>query len=165
MATQNRRAAMQTTFVATAGLETAPLQDGAVLYNMKTGKFVMLNRTAAYLWSELSTPKTENELVGGLGATFSGASLPAVTQSVGQVLKTLQELELVSSKESSNRAGAPAAGSHAKIGQGNDQSVAYEQPSIRVLNEEELLDIFQMTAAEISVASCWWGNCPSVGCP
>ena len=128
---------MRTTFVATAGLETAPLQDGAVLYNMKTGKFVMLNRTAAHLWSELSTPKTEDELIAGLGATFSGAASPAVTQGVGQALKTLQELELVSSKESSSREGAAAAGSGAKSGRGDDQPTAYEQPSMRVLNEEE----------------------------
>jgi hypothetical protein len=40
---------------------------------------------------------------------------------------------------------------------------SYEAPSIKVLDEEELLKIFQMTAAEISVASCWWGAC-SVGC-
>jgi len=41
---------------------------------------------------------------------------------------------------------------------------AYERPSIRQLDEDELLNAFQMTAAEISVASCWWAACPS-GCP
>ena len=40
----------------------------------------------------------------------------------------------------------------------------YEAPSIRILDEEELLTVFQMTAAEISVASCWWSPC-SPGCP
>jgi hypothetical protein len=80
---------------------------------------------------------------------------------VGQALKTLQELELVSSKESSDQGVGFRAGS----GQRSDQPTAYEQPSIRVLNEEELLDVFQMTAAEISVASCWWNACASVGCP
>jgi len=40
----------------------------------------------------------------------------------------------------------------------------YERPLVTVLDEEELLKIFQMTAAEISVASCWWAACPS-GCP
>jgi len=42
---------------------------------------------------------------------------------------------------------------------------AYERPSIRQLDEDELLNAFQMTAAEISVAACWWGNCPSAACP
>jgi hypothetical protein len=40
----------------------------------------------------------------------------------------------------------------------------YEQPSITLLSEDELLKVFQMTAAEISVASCWWNACPT-GCP
>jgi hypothetical protein len=48
--------------------------------------------------------------------------------------------------------------------QTNQKAVKYEQPTIRILDEEELLKVFQMTAAEISVASCWWGGC-SVGCP
>ena len=154
---------MRTIFVATAGLETAPLQDGAVLYNMKTGKFVMLNRPAAHLWSELSTPKTEDELIAGLCAAFSGVASPAATQGVEQALKNLQELELVSKREAES-SGAPAAGSQAKREQGNELP-GYEQPSVRVLSEEELLDIFQMTAAEISVASCWWASCPSASCP
>jgi hypothetical protein len=42
--------------------------------------------------------------------------------------------------------------------------VQYERPSVTVLEEEELLKMFQMTAAEISVASCWWASCPT-GCP
>jgi hypothetical protein len=48
--------------------------------------------------------------------------------------------------------------------QKNDKPIRYEQPSIRILDEEELLKVFQMTAAEISVASCWWGAC-TAGCP
>ncbi len=41
----------------------------------------------------------------------------------------------------------------------------YEKPSVTVLNEDELLNIFQMTAAEISVASCWWMPCTGAACP
>lgn len=40
---------------------------------------------------------------------------------------------------------------------------AYVTPAIRLIDEEELLKVFQMTAAEISVASCWWNAC-SAGC-
>lgn len=40
----------------------------------------------------------------------------------------------------------------------------YERPSVTVLDEDELLKVFQLTAAEISVASCWWASCPT-GCP
>ena len=40
----------------------------------------------------------------------------------------------------------------------------YEAPRITALDEEELLNIFQMSASEISAASCWWIACPA-GCP
>lgn len=46
-----------------------------------------------------------------------------------------------------------------------EKQVTYEQPTIKVLSEEELLQVFQMTAAEISVASCWWGACSAGSCP
>jgi len=41
---------------------------------------------------------------------------------------------------------------------------AYKAPTIRMLSEDEVLMAFQMTAAEISAASCWWMPCTS-GCP
>lgn len=45
----------------------------------------------------------------------------------------------------------------------SDLQVGYERPTITVVDEEELLNIFQMTAAEISVAGCWWS--PGCGHP
>ena len=41
----------------------------------------------------------------------------------------------------------------------------YQTPAITQLEEHELLNIFQMTASEISAASCWWAACPSASCP
>lgn len=32
----------------------------------------------------------------------------------------------------------------------------YEVPTIKAMNETEVLQAFQMTAAEISAAGCWW---------
>jgi len=32
----------------------------------------------------------------------------------------------------------------------------YEKPRITVMDEDEVLAAFQMTAAEISAAGCWW---------
>jgi hypothetical protein len=32
----------------------------------------------------------------------------------------------------------------------------YLRPTIRALDEKDLLTAFQMTAAEISAAGCWW---------
>jgi hypothetical protein len=32
----------------------------------------------------------------------------------------------------------------------------YETPKITAMNENEVLRAFQMTAAQISAAGCWW---------
>lgn len=38
----------------------------------------------------------------------------------------------------------------------------YTKPSMRVMDETEILSAFQMTAAKISAAGCWWGSCTCV---
>lgn len=153
---------MNTTFVATAGLETAPIQEGSVLYDPKTGKFLMLNRSAAFLWTELSTPRTEDELIRLLCATFRDVATPG--QDVSEALERLKELELVVCNGETTGVDAATSACHGNGNEDKDQPPGYERPSLRVLDEEELLNIFQMTAAEISVASCWWVSCPA-GCP
>jgi hypothetical protein len=39
----------------------------------------------------------------------------------------------------------------------------YEPPSLRVMNEDEVLAAFQLTATQISAAGCWWSPAPT-GC-
>lgn len=34
----------------------------------------------------------------------------------------------------------------------------YEPPRITIMQDEEVLKAFQMTALEISAAGCWWAN-------
>jgi hypothetical protein len=36
---------------------------------------------------------------------------------------------------------------------------AYLRPSLKVMNQDEVLEAFQMTATEISAAGCWWNGC------
>jgi PqqD family protein of HPr-rel-A system len=154
---------MSTHFVATAGLEAAPLADGAVLYHPKTGKFVMLNRSADRLWSELSKPKTEDELVRGLRRTYPDIETPAARDAVSQALESLRRLDLVLAQPGKGDVDRPTSAAEGGGG-GHDRRTDYAPPSVTVLGEEDLLKVFQMTAAEISVALCWWGACTS-GCP
>jgi hypothetical protein len=88
-----------TSFVAAPGLETTTLEDGAVLFHPQLGKFIMLNRSAAFLWSELVTPKTEEELVRRLAASFSDVALETSRQDVREALERLRELDLVTPTE------------------------------------------------------------------
>jgi hypothetical protein len=46
--------------------------------------------------------------------------------------------------------------------QGVEARPQYVKPSMRIMNETEILSAFQMTAAKISAAGCWWGSCPCV---
>jgi len=43
--------------------------------------------------------------------------------------------------------------------QGSETRPTYVKPTLRVMSETELLASFQMTAAKISAAACWWGSC------
>jgi len=83
-------------FVAVSGLELAPLEDGAVLYYPKSGDFIMLNRTAAHLWTALSAPMTEEELVHSLCATFADVTIDVAQQDVCDMLVQLQTMDLIS---------------------------------------------------------------------
>lgn len=38
----------------------------------------------------------------------------------------------------------------------NTAKPVYEQPKISAMDRDEVLQAFQMTAAEISAAGCWW---------
>jgi hypothetical protein len=42
----------------------------------------------------------------------------------------------------------------------------YEPPQITPMDRDEVLQAFQMTAAQISAAGCWWttAGCPGTTC-
>ena len=82
-------------FIAIARVEMAPLHDGAILWHPTTGKFIMLNRSAAVVWNELSTAKRDDELVISLCASFPDVTVAAAQQDVSELLAQLKELELV----------------------------------------------------------------------
>ena len=86
-------------YVATQGLETTELQEGAVLFHPKSGKFIMLNRSAAVVWAELATPRTEEELAQKVSASFVDVAPATARQDVHDLLARLGELELVSPTE------------------------------------------------------------------
>ena len=81
------------------GLETTELAEGAILFHPKSGKFIMLNRSAALVWAELATPKTEEQLTQKLSARYGDVAPATARQDVQDVLTRLGELELVSATQ------------------------------------------------------------------
>jgi hypothetical protein len=154
---------MRTVFVATSGVETAPLANGSVVYNLKTSRFIMLNPAANLVWSALARPHSEEDLVGLLRERYDSVDTPSARQAVHDTLRELQQLELVASREAGVETGdsRPQAALRTSA---SDPDAGYAPPSVKVLDEEDLLKVFQITAAEISVASCWWAAC-TPGCP
>ena len=84
------------TYVALQGLEAAPLENGAVLYHPQTKKFIMLNRSAAMIWAELSTPKTRDDLVRKVCLAYPDVDTGIADSDVDAALDQLKALELVS---------------------------------------------------------------------
>ncbi len=81
---------------AATGMESAPLQSGAVLFNPKSGKFVMLNASAAFLWGELAgMPADADELAGRLCDEFDGVDPPTALKDTHDAIAHLRKLELV----------------------------------------------------------------------
>ena len=35
----------------------------------------------------------------------------------------------------------------------------YERPSLKVMEQDDVLEAFQITSTEISAAGCWWSIC------
>jgi hypothetical protein len=87
------------TYLALAGLESAPLESGAVVYHPHSKRFYMLNGSAALLWTELSTPRTQEQLVRHLRSAFPSVDESIAKQDVNTALEQLKTLELVSVHE------------------------------------------------------------------
>ena len=83
-------------FVLTPGMDAAPIESGSIAYDPKSGKFIMLNRAADFIWSALSTPKTADELVKGLCATFPDVDAAAAKCDVEAFLEQLKQFALIS---------------------------------------------------------------------
>jgi hypothetical protein len=82
-------------FIAIPRVEMAPLQDGSILWHPASGKFIMLNRSAAVIWNELSAAKCEDDLVSSLCANFPDVTAAVARRDVIEMLAQLKDLELV----------------------------------------------------------------------
>jgi hypothetical protein len=145
--------------VAKTAIEAAPLDDGMILFHPDTGNFAVLNTTATHIWDQLNIPSTEEQLAGFLCARFAVAETVA-RDDAHHMLGQLIELSLVESIEGSVSTSTPKVDTDRNEEESRVQvahrTESYESPTITVLSDTELLNAFQMTAAEISAAGCWW---------
>jgi len=81
-------------------VETAPLQQDAILYHARINRFCILNRTSSFIWNRLQAPISAQQLASEIAASFEGISDAEALQDVQQALSSLVELDLVIAQES-----------------------------------------------------------------
>jgi len=78
-----------------AGVDMAPLHGETVLFDPRSNRFCVLNRTGAALWSQLETGGTPEDLAAFLCQTFEGLGPGAAQQDVAEFLAEMTSLDLV----------------------------------------------------------------------
>jgi hypothetical protein len=73
-------------------VEEAPLQDETILLQPAAKTFCLLNRTAAFIWKEMSATHSSDLIARKLQASFEGVSTDQAVQDVKLTLQNLVEL-------------------------------------------------------------------------
>jgi hypothetical protein len=82
-------------FKRNAEIEMSALGEEVILFDPKATKFLLLNRTSSFLWRQLDTPKTAEELAAEVCRHFDGAELRGVLRDVEGALEQMASLEMV----------------------------------------------------------------------
>lgn len=72
-----------------SSIEAAPLQDETILLQPAAKTFCVLNRTAAFIWNEISAPKSADDIAMRIAVTFKGVN---ANQAAGDVESALRQL-------------------------------------------------------------------------
>jgi hypothetical protein len=81
--------------LARADIEAAPLDDGSILFDPRTTTFLVLNTTAGFLWEQLATPVTEQELSKRLCEHYEDVDPPEVLKDTEEAVEELLRLDVV----------------------------------------------------------------------
>jgi hypothetical protein len=77
------------------GVEEAPLQGELMLYDPKTGRFFVLNRTMAFVWSRCDGTRSVSDIAGELLVAFAGVDAARGQADVDQALAELRTQGLI----------------------------------------------------------------------
>jgi hypothetical protein len=83
-----------------SNIEAAPLQDETILLQPAAKTFCLLNRTAAFIWSEMSAPMTSETIALRLAATFEGVTENQAANDVESTLRQLVSMGFVATSDS-----------------------------------------------------------------
>jgi hypothetical protein len=80
-------------------VEEAPLQDETILLQPAAKTFCLLNRTAAFIWKEMSETYSSELIARKLQTTFEGVSADQAVKDVKSTLQNLVALGFVNALE------------------------------------------------------------------
>jgi Coenzyme PQQ synthesis protein D (PqqD) len=78
-----------------SSVEAAPLQDETILLQPAAKTFCVLNRTAAFIWNEISAPKSADDIALRMAVTFKGVNANQATSDVESALQQLVAMGFV----------------------------------------------------------------------
>jgi hypothetical protein len=76
-------------------IEAAPLQEETILLQPEAKTFCLLNRTAAFIWDEVSAPVSPERIAQRLAATFEGVTAEQASSDVESTLRQLVAMGFV----------------------------------------------------------------------
>jgi hypothetical protein len=86
-------------YARTSNIEEAPLQDETILLQPAAKTFCLLNRTAAFIWKEMSATYSSELIARKLQAAFEGVSAEQAVKDVKSTLQNLVALGFVNALE------------------------------------------------------------------
>jgi hypothetical protein len=82
-------------YMQAANIEVAPMHGETVLFNPDTNKFCLLNRTAAFVWTQLPKAASAEALAREICNAYEGADPSAVRKDVEDVISHMQSMKFV----------------------------------------------------------------------
>lgn len=145
---------MTTTYARKSSIETAPLQDETILFDPDQNRFCVLNRTASFIWNQLTTALTKEALAAELCGSFSGIAMETALLDAGRTLELLLSLKFTVDGLAEPRNERADKNNPSTLPSSTLSDLpAYESPRITAMNEDEVLSVFQVPV----VATTWWG--------
>jgi hypothetical protein len=77
-------------------IEASELNGELLLFNGKTNKFFVMNKTAAFVWEKIKQPTDEQALASALCQNFKGLTEGQALEDIKETIKNMRDLGLIS---------------------------------------------------------------------
>jgi len=86
---------MQQCYRRNPSIETAPLDEEAILFNPAANRFVVMNSTGGFIWNLLEEARSADHLARAVCDHFAQVSLPDAMRDVENILAQMESQNLI----------------------------------------------------------------------